>query len=62
MFSITPEDYSQLTKLIAYHKDMADQCCARRRVSEQTLEELTVKFLRILSSKVEVMPEGDLEN
>jgi hypothetical protein len=61
MFSITPEDYAQLVKLIDWHKDMADQCCARRRVSEQTLEELTVKFLRILSSKVEVMPEGDLQ-
>lgn len=41
-------DTKQLTLLITYHEDLVEQCKVHRRVSEQTLEELTVRALKEL--------------
>jgi hypothetical protein len=45
------EGQIQLANLISYHQDLAEQCLAHRRIAEQTIEELTVKVLKMVARK-----------
>jgi hypothetical protein len=42
------EEKQKIEKLILYHRDVALLCELRRIVTTQTLEELTIKYLKQL--------------